>query len=51
MRTIDQVLADKLDNWYVGEWPIGNIILCAIALVLCVLLCGAVGLEREKRGR
>ena len=51
MKTIDQVLADKLSEWYVGEWPIGNFILCAIALVLCVILCGAIGIEREKRGR
>ena len=51
MRTIDQVLAEKLSSWYLGEWPIGNLFLCIIALVLAVILCGAVGLEREKRGR
>ena len=51
MRTIDQVLSDKLASWYVGEWPVGNLILCAISLLLCVLLCGAIGLERERRGR
>jgi len=51
MKTIDQVLADKLGEWYIGEWPIGNFILCTIALVLCIVLCGAIGVEREKRGR
>ncbi len=51
MRTIDQVLAEKLSSWYVGEWPLGNLFLCIIALVLSVVLCGAIGLERERRGR
>ena len=51
MTTLDQVIAEKLGNWYIGEWPIGNSILCIIALVLAVILCGAVGLERERRGR
>ena len=51
MRTIDQVIAEKIGSWYVGEWPLGNLALCAIALILCVILCGAIGLEREKRGR
>lgn len=48
MTTLDQVIAEKLGNWYIGEWPIGNFILCIIALVLAVILCGAVGLERER---
>lgn len=51
MRTIDQVIAEKLENRYIGEWPIGNFVLCCIALMLCVVLCGAIGIEREKRGR
>lgn len=51
MRTIDQVIAEKLGSWYIGEWPIGNFFLCIIALVLSVILCGAIGYEREKRGR
>ena len=51
METIDQIIAAKLDAWYVGEWPIGNLILCTIALLLSVVLCGAIGIEREKRGR
>ncbi|MCR4562087.1 MAG: MgtC/SapB family protein [Bacilli bacterium] len=52
MTTIDQVIAAELSTWYIdGKWPIGNLILCAIALALCFVLCGSIGLEREKRGR
>ena len=51
MQTIDQVLADKLNNWRVGDWPVGNLILCLIAMLLAIVLCGAIGLEREHRGR
>ena len=51
MSTFDQVLAEKIASIHAGEWPIGNLILCAIALVLSVFLCGAIGLEREFRGR
>ena len=51
MKTFDQVLAEKIETLHAGEWPIGNLILCAIALVLSILLCGAIGLEREFRGR
>lgn len=51
MTTIDQTLSEKLCNWYIGEWPVGNLIACAIALFLSIILCGAIGIEREKRGR
>ena len=51
MKTIDQVLAAKLASWYVGDWPLGNLMLCIIAILLCVILSGAIGLERQKRGR
>lgn len=53
MVTFDQKLIEKLTAWTVGadEWPIGNLFACLIALVLCVVLVGVVGLEREKRGR
>ncbi len=51
MTTIDQHIAEKLNNWYIGEWPIGNFFLCVIALTLAVVLCGAIGMERELRGR
>ena len=34
-----------------GEWPWGNLILCLIAILLSVILCGAIGFEREMRGR
>lgn len=53
MVTFDQKLIEKLTAWTVGadEWPIGNLFACLIALVLCVVLVGIVGLERERRGR
>ena len=53
MITIDQKLVELLNNWKVGpeEWPIGNFVLCFIALVLCTILVGLVGIEREWRGR
>ena len=50
MTTIDQIIAEKLGAFYVGEWPVGNLILCIIALLLCVILCGAIGFERERKG-
>ena len=53
MVTFDQKLVELLNNWKVGEndWPIGNLVLCLIALVLSVILVGMVGIEREWRGR
>lgn len=51
MTTIDQVIAEKIGSWYVGEWPLGNLCLCVIALILSAILCGAIGLERERKGR
>ena len=51
ITTIDQKIAEYLNNWSVNGWPVGNLMLCLIALVLAVLLCGAIGIEREMRGR
>jgi len=52
MITIDQWIAEKLNNWTIGSgFPIGNFLLCLIALALCGILTGVVGFEREKRGR
>ena len=51
MVTIDQKIADYLNNWVVDGWPVGNLLLCVIALVLCIMLVGLIGIEREKRGR
>ena len=51
MVTFDQKLIEKLNEWQPGGWPVGNLIACVIALVLCVLLVGIVGIERERRGR
>ncbi|MBR4496279.1 MAG: MgtC/SapB family protein [Acholeplasmatales bacterium] len=50
MKTLDQVLIEKIANWYIGEWPIGNFVLCVIALILSAILCGTIGYERERRG-
>ena len=53
MTTIDQ----KIVEWFQEKltsstgWPWGNLILSVLAVVLCVLLTGIVGFEREKRGR
>lgn len=49
--TIDQKVAEILNNFTVDGWPIGNFILSIIALTLALILCGLVGLEREVRGR
>ena len=51
MTTIDQEIARYLNELKIGDWPIGNFILVLIALLLSVILCGLVGIEREKRGR
>ena len=51
ITTFDQKLVDYLNKWTPGGWPVGNLILCLIALVLSVVLCGAIGIEREWRGR
>lgn len=53
ITTIDQQLADLFNRNFDlgGDWYWGNFLLCIIALILSVLFCGAVGYEREKRGR
>ena len=51
MTTFDQKLVSFLNNWKVNDWPVGNLVLCAIALLLCITLVGVIGIEREKRGR
>lgn len=51
MVTFDQKLVEQLNNWTVEGFPVGNLILCVIALVLSVVLVGVVGIEREFRGR
>ena len=54
MNTIDQKLAEFFltnEKLNPNGWPLGNLILCFIALVLCIALVGVIGIEREKRGR
>ncbi len=51
MITFDQKLVEILNNWQPGGWPVGNLVLCVIALVLCIILVGVIGIEREWKGR
>ncbi len=57
VTTLDQILAELLNNWTIHDathnvdWPIGNFFLVLIAIVLSVILCGIIGMEREWRGR
>ena len=54
VTTIDQKIVELLTenkNLNVNGWPIGNLILVIIAILLTVVLCGAIGIEREWRGR
>ena len=51
ITTLDQKLAELLNNWTINDWPVGNLILVAIAILLSVILCGIVGIEREWKGR
>ncbi len=54
MITIDQKIAEFFQNnpdLNPNDWPLGNLLLCLIALILCVVLVGIIGIEREKRGR
>ena len=51
MVTIDQTIASIIEAWYIDKWPIGNFFLCIIALLLSCVLSGAIGIERERRGR
>ena len=51
ITTFDQKLAELLNNWTINGWPIGNLFLVTIAIILSVVLCGIIGIEREKRGR
>ena len=51
ITTIDQKIAELLNNWTINEWPIGNLMLVLIAILLSVILCGIIGIEREWRGR
>ena len=51
LTTIDQKIAELLNNWQPYGWPFGNLILVVIAILLSVILCGVIGIEREWRGR
>ena len=49
ITTFDQKIAELLNNWQVEGWPVGNLLLVFIAIVLAVILCGIIGIEREWR--
>ena len=52
VTTIDQKLAELItEKLTINGWPIGNLVLCVGALLLSVILCGLIGVEREWRGR
>ena len=51
MTTLDQKLVELLNKWTIDVWPIGNFVLVLIAILLSVLLCGTIGIEREMKGR
>ena len=51
ITTFDQKIAELLNNWQVEGWPVGNLVLVFIAIVLAVILGGIIGIEREWRGR
>ena len=51
VTTIDQKIAELLNNWQIEGWSVGNLVLVIIAILLSVILCGIIGVEREWRGR
>lgn len=52
MTTLDQKLVELLvEKLTINGWPFANLILVAIAIILSVILCGIVGIEREWKGR
>ena len=52
VTTVDQKLVELItEKLTINGWPIGNLVLCVSALLLSVILCGLIGIEREWRGR
>ena len=51
ITTFDQKIAELLNNWQIDGWPVGNLLLVLIAILLSVILCGVIGIERELKGR
>lgn len=49
--SFDQRLVEMVNGLVVNTFPIGNLILSFVSLLLATFLCGVIGLEREKRGR
>ena len=52
LTTIDQKIVEWFHTqWNVDGWPWGNFFLVALAIILSIILCGVIGVEREWRGR
>ena len=55
MTTLDQKIVEfistRINELCHTDWPVGNLVLSVIAILLAVIFCGAVGIERELRGR
>lgn len=51
ITTFDQWIVNFLNSINPNGIPVGNLILVAVALLLSVVLCGVIGIEREFRGR
>lgn len=48
MTTIDQKIVEIIQEALnINDWPLGNLLLSIISILLCVLLTGLVGFERE----
>ena len=51
-NSVDQWISEKLNSWTIwGDFPIGNMFLIIIALILTVAFTSVIGTEREMRGR
>lgn len=51
VTTVDQKIAEWFNNLEYNGWSYGNLILCVIAVLLAILYCGILGLEREIKGK
>lgn len=47
MVTFDQYLIQKANEWTIEGWPVGNLLLCFGALVLCIVLVGLLALKEN----
>ena len=50
ITTFDQKLAELLNNWQVEGWPVGNLVLVLIALLLSVILLTGCAVNSSNSG-